>query len=306
MAKRIFGFDLGIASIGWAVIELDKENVNPDDGMAATGSIKGTGVRCFTEALNAADRRASRGTRRSLRHKVLRMKNIRNLLRDEGIIDIKDSDEKLNTNRLYQPLTLSEEDIDVWKLRTKHAFERILTKREIGRILYHLAKHRGYDDETYPVKIKEIDSDEVKSEKEKSDEEKALAAIAKNIKEAIKSDKTMAQLLYEDGEKIRNGKKKVAKVKKDGTTKTEEIMTYNNSIPRSYIRMEARIILKKQKELGNDFFTDDIFLQWEKIAFRQRKFNESASYLKKSIESMIGMCKHEKGEKCAPKEAPTS
>ncbi|MDR0449605.1 MAG: type II CRISPR RNA-guided endonuclease Cas9 [Rickettsiales bacterium] len=303
---KIFGFDLGIASIGWAVVDIEKENDNPENGPAANGNIVACGVRCFQEGQPAADRRIARNARRALRHKALRMKNIRKLLRDNNIIDISDMPERLKSNDFYQPMTLDNTDIDVWELRTKHAFERKLTERETGRILYHLAKHRGYDDETYPICIKEKNKDEEREHsKEEEENAKATAAIAENMK-SLPAGKTLAQSLYKPLTRIRNGKKEITKLTKKGEPKKEIVSFYTNSIPRSAIRNEARMIFETQKKFSNKVLTDEIFNAWEAIAFRQRKFNESSSPLAKSIESMVGFCKHEKGEPCAPKESPTA
>ena len=37
---RVFGFDLGIASIGWAVVDIFDENKKPEEGNACSGKIK--------------------------------------------------------------------------------------------------------------------------------------------------------------------------------------------------------------------------------------------------------------------------
>lgn len=66
------------------------------------------------------------------------------------------------------------------------------------------------------------------------------------------------------------------------------------------------MIFAHQCELGNTSISNELFEQWEKIAFYQRAFNDSDSPLYKSIENMRGFCKHEKGESVAPKESPTA
>ena len=74
MKKRIFGFDLGIASIGWAVVDFDNEYYDIETGEIVEGRILKSGVRMFPVAENpkdgsslAAPRREKRGARRSLR-----------------------------------------------------------------------------------------------------------------------------------------------------------------------------------------------------------------------------------------------
>ena len=44
MKKKIFGFDLGIASIGWAVIDHSDENFDPETGEIIEGKVVGCAV----------------------------------------------------------------------------------------------------------------------------------------------------------------------------------------------------------------------------------------------------------------------
>ena len=67
MKKKIFGFDLGIASIGWAVIEFDNEYFNPETGEIIDGKIIKSGVRCFPVAENPKDGSSLAAPRREKR-----------------------------------------------------------------------------------------------------------------------------------------------------------------------------------------------------------------------------------------------
>ena len=296
MAK-IFGFDLGVASIGWAAIEMSD---TIDEGQGFVGSkILGCGVRCFTAATNAADRRVARGMRRRLRHRALRMHQIRALLRSANLIDIPEP-KKNGHNNFYLN---RDTDTNIWRLRAVDAFQRKLTPRETGRILYHMAKHRGYDDITYPVGVtKPADADSPDTKEEL----KAIGCIADNFALLRQSgkDKTMCQVLYlKNPAQMRNKKKTITKISAKGEAKTSEESTYTNSIPRSEIFREARMILAAQKTFGNDFTA--VFDVWYPIASRQRKFNESDSPLYRSVASMRGVCKFT-GEPVAPKESPSA
>lgn len=181
--KRIFGFDLGIASIGWAVVEMYNENTEADDKMASTGEIKGLGARCFDQAQNAANRRTAREQRRRIRHRAFKMKRIRELFRQNNLIDIPEP----SKNESGWLNNFQADGIDIWQLRAVDAFERALEPREFGRILYHLAKHRGYDDITYPIYDKKSENPESKNE----DDIKAQGAILENRK-LLTENKTMA------------------------------------------------------------------------------------------------------------------
>ncbi len=230
---RIFGFDLGIASIGWAVVDIEKNNDNPESGRAALGKIQQSGVRIFSVAENpkdgsslAAPRREKRSIRRMLRRKALRMKEVRALLENSGFGN--------------QNIVVGADDIDVWALRGDDAFCRKLSARELSRVLIHMAKHRGYKS--------------MRKSAEENDTEtgKVLVSIARN-RERMGEYKTMAQMIYRTNcncaKKYRNG---------DGV--------YDNSIPREEIERELDLIFEAQQKYG--LFSRELLENYKKIAFR--------------------------------------
>lgn len=232
---RIFGFDLGIASIGWAVVDIEKENNNPEMGRAAVGKIQQSGVRIFSIAENpkdgsslAAPRREKRAVRRALRRKALRIKEIRNLLEQSGLGN--------------QNIIIKDNDVDVWALRGEDAFNRKLSERELSRVLVHMAKHRGYKS--------------MRKSAEESDKEtgKVLESIARN-QQRMAEYKTMAQMIYRTNcnatKKYRNGDN-----------------TYDNSIPRKEIERELNLIFDAQQKYG--LFTPALLERYKQIAFRVR------------------------------------
>ena len=232
---RIFGFDLGIASIGWAVVDIEKENNNPEMGRAAVGKIQQSGVRIFSIAENpkdgsslAAPRREKRAVRRALRRKALRIKEIRNLLEQSGLGN--------------QNIIIKDDDVDVWALRGEDAFNRKLSERELSRVLVHMAKHRGYKS--------------MRKFAEESDKEtgKILESIARN-QQRMAEYKTMAQMIYRTNcnatKKYRNGDN-----------------IYDNSIPRKEIERELNLIFDAQQKYG--LFTPALLERYKQIAFRVR------------------------------------
>lgn len=127
--KYTLGLDLGIASIGWSVIHLDKNR------------IENLGVRIFTEAENpktgeslAMPRRQARGARRRLHRKAVRMNQLRKLFVQEGLL----TPQEKKTFALTHPNSLSP-----WQLRSE-GLDRLLNPTEWARILFHIAKHRGF------------------------------------------------------------------------------------------------------------------------------------------------------------------
>lgn len=277
MKKRIFGFDLGIASIGWAVVDFDKEYFNRETGEVIDGKIIGSGVRCFPQAENPKDgsslavlRRKKRLARRTCRRKARRMLAIKNLFIAHHLItNLKDLD----------ALYTAQSGGDVWTLRVE-GLSRQLSATELVRVLTHLAKHRGF--KSYR-----------KAEEEKDgDGGKVLKAIKEN-KALLNGteNKTLAQIIVEQAGL--NGKKRNC-TQKDA--KGKDVAVYNNSIPREEIEKELKLIYNKQKSY--QIFSEKLYEDFKKIAFRFRPVG--------SIEKMIGYCTLEKNEKRAPKEAPSS
>ena len=119
MNKYILGLDVGIASVGWAIVEKD------------TYSIIDSGVRLFQEgtAEDNAARRTKRGTRRLTRRRKQRLEDFIQLSKDFNII--------------VKPTFLS----DPLSLRIKGLTEK-LTNDEIFTALYHIIKYRGTSLET--------------------------------------------------------------------------------------------------------------------------------------------------------------
>ena len=117
--KYTIGLDIGIASVGWAVINNDKSR------------IENLGVRIFKKAeepdgksLNLA-RREARGTRRRIRRKAMRMQKVKELFIKYELI----TREELES--LYVIDNITE---DVWELRALGLDEK-LDRKEWARVL---------------------------------------------------------------------------------------------------------------------------------------------------------------------------
>ncbi len=112
-SKYVLGLDLGVTSVGWAL--LDPANNQPID----------QGVYLFDQANKAEDRRAARSTRRRYNRTRYRKLRLKKLLADNGI----DLSSKPNNELL--------------ELRNK-GLEDKLSEQEIVDILYFFVKNRGY------------------------------------------------------------------------------------------------------------------------------------------------------------------
>ena len=277
MKKKIFGFDLGIASIGWAVIDHCDENFDPETGEIIEGKVVGCGVRCFPVAENpkdgsslAAPRREKRLLRRITRRKARRMLGIKRLFVAKGLV--------ASTTEL-EALYAEQTGGDVWNLRAE-ALRRPLSKEELLRVLTHLAKHRGF--KSYRKAAEEADKESGR----------ILTAIAENRKETA-GFQTLAQMIVErakhsDDHKMRNY------TPQKGPNKG--VAVYVNSIPREDIEKETKLIFEYQKQFG--LFTEDLYRDFCRIAFRYREAG--------SVGHMVGRCRFEPEQPRAPKEAPSA
>ncbi|MFD1067992.1 type II CRISPR RNA-guided endonuclease Cas9 [Oceanobacillus locisalsi] len=123
------GLDIGISSVGWAVINLDKNR------------IEDMNARVFDVAENpkngsslAAPRREARSMRKRLRRRRYRVGRVRDFIIKKGLLS------EVEADNLFE---WQDGDLDVWLVRV-NGLERHLSDREFARILIHYAKNRGF------------------------------------------------------------------------------------------------------------------------------------------------------------------
>ncbi|MCX8519640.1 MAG: type II CRISPR RNA-guided endonuclease Cas9 [Methylophilaceae bacterium] len=165
-----FGLDIGMASVGWAVLNEQR--------------IIDLGVRCFDkaetdkegESLNLA-RRSARLMRRRLRRRAWRLTKLARLLKRQGLID--------DVNLFKQPPGFA---TNLWQLRVD-ALQRCLGAEEWARVIYHLCKHRGF----HWLSKAEEKKAETDSAGESGKVKKGLAATTRLMQE--KGYQTVAQMV---------------------------------------------------------------------------------------------------------------
>ncbi|MEQ1602016.1 MAG: type II CRISPR RNA-guided endonuclease Cas9 [Methylophilaceae bacterium] len=160
LGELVFGFDIGIASVGWAVLN--------------TSRIVDLGVRCFDKAETAKEgeslnlaRRNARLLRRRLRRRAWRLTKLARLLKKHGLI---------SDVALFQPE--HPYAVSLWELR-KQGLDRLLTAEEWARVIYHLCKHRGF----HWVSRAEEQKAEADSKGEGGKVKQGLAGTARLMKE---------------------------------------------------------------------------------------------------------------------------
>jgi CRISPR/Cas system Type II protein with McrA/HNH and RuvC-like nuclease domain len=126
-----FGFDIGIASVGWCVLN--------------ETHIVDLGVRGFDPGEDSdgkphnQTRRAARVARNRLRMRRWRLNQLLRLFCDVEIIPRPDAQLLMTP-----PRTKGEPEMGPWQLRAQ-GLERQLDPVEWARVLYHLVKHRGFE-----------------------------------------------------------------------------------------------------------------------------------------------------------------
>ncbi len=241
MSKIVLGLDLGITSIGWALVNVDDKIEN--------NKIIDSGVRIFTIAEHPKDgkslalpRREARSARRTTKRKAQNLRAIKRLLLTNNILTQNELDALFIGNKGQK---------DVWELRRESLY-RELNTRELSRIMIHLAKHRGYKSNRK--------SDEVTDSEGKA----VLSGIGHN------------KTILESSEFLTVGEYISTKEKKRNGKDSEGKLNYENSVARSMLEQEIDIIFAKQKEFGNKFVNDELLQSYKKIAFEQRPLKSVA------------------------------
>ena len=154
MPYYTLGLDLGVASIGWALISEYGDNFNLEawgsrifeqglesDGLDAISRGKGTS--------RAAERRLKKASRRQYSRRRDRKEKLKRILTENGMLPDPFTPDFFIAldQKLMQTLPEAEREhashIAPYLYR-KLALDRPLTKEEFGRAIYHLAQRRGY------------------------------------------------------------------------------------------------------------------------------------------------------------------
>ncbi|MBX9597391.1 MAG: type II CRISPR RNA-guided endonuclease Cas9 [Burkholderiales bacterium] len=257
--RYVLGLDLGIASIGWAIYDIDKS------------TIEKCGVRLFDAAENpktkeslATPRRLARGQRRRIRRRAYRMEKIKEYLIQSGLLT-QDELAKLFISPEKTPSKSSR--YDVYELRYQ-ALDHQLTNTQLAQILIHLAKHRGFKSNR---------------KNDKSVDGKINNKLKENHQLLIdKSYRSIGEMLYKDDD--------------FSTNRRNRFGEYRVMLQRTDIEDEARIILERQQQLGNELISTGFIEHYLKMFNWQKSFDWRGNIIE-----MVGSCQFEKAEKRAPK-----
>nr|WP_314765267.1 type II CRISPR RNA-guided endonuclease Cas9 [uncultured Neisseria sp.] len=263
----ILGLDIGIASVGWTIVEIDDKE-NPI-------RLIDLGVRIFERAevpktgdSLAAARRSARSIRRLIRRRAHRLLRTRRLLKHEGVLTPEDFDE----NGFIKLLPNTP-----WQLRTA-ALDRRLAPLEWAAVLLHLVKHRGYLSQR-------------KNEEQTADKE--LGALLKGV-----ADNTHA---LQAGNFRTPAELALNKFEKESGHIRNQRGDYSHTFSRKDLQAELVLLFEKQKEFGNPHVSDDLKNGIENLLMTQRPALSGDA-----IQKMLGHCTFEPTEPKAAKNTYTA
>ena len=267
--KYSLGLDIGTSSIGWAVLDLDKERIHD------------LGVRIFERPEDpqngdslAKPRRDARSARRRLKRRRQRLNHLKQFFIDQNILTKDRVEEVLDYKSDFNKL-------DVYDLRARVLTEE-LSPEELLKVLYQIAKRRGFKSNRKIV--------------EESDKEGGRVTSALKANEKFLADNnytTVGDALSRD--------------EKFALHKRNKRDDYTNSFARDDFLRELEAIIKTQRNYAlrdipeqaiNELIygIDDGQVTNVSAIMYQRPF-----MTKELIEKMVGNCTFEKDEKRTPK-----
>ena len=267
--KYSLGLDIGTSSVGWAVLDLDKERIHD------------LGVRIFERPEDpqngdslAKPRRDARSARRRLKRRRQRLNHLKQFFIDQNILTKDRVEEVLDYKSDFNKL-------DIYALRSKALTEE-LSPEELLKVLYQIAKRRGFKSNRKVV--------------EESDKEGGRVTSALKTNEKFLADNnytTVGEALSRD--------------EKFALHKRNKRDDYTNSFARDDFLCELEAIIKTQRNYAlknvpepaiNELIygIDDGQVTNVSAIMYQRPF-----MTKELIEKMVGKCTFEDGEKRAPK-----
>lgn len=145
--KYSLGLDIGTTSVGWAVIDLDKERIHD------------VGVRIFEKPEDpqsgkslAEPRRTARSTRRRLKRRRQRLNALKTFFVTHDLLNQEQIEHILAPTNQYNP----------YEIRVRAITEKV-SNEELFLALYHIAKRRGYKSNRKSVEEKDTESSRVLS-----------------------------------------------------------------------------------------------------------------------------------------------
>lgn len=230
------GLDIGVASVGWAVVALN-------DAAQPCGFIR-LGSRIFKRAEQpdtgeslAAPRRMARSMRRRIRRKALRKQDLYRLMEQCD----------LATQEELSALFAAGHLEDIYALRTR-ALDESVTSQEFARILLHLMQRRGFKSNR-------------RTANSSKDDGLLLQAVTQNQQRMAENGyRTVGEMLYKDSLFCSHKRNKGE--------------AYLSTVSRDEIAREAQTLFAVQRGFGQPWATPELEAEYLSILLRQRSFDE--------------------------------
>lgn len=263
-----FGLDIGIASVGWAVLNESR--------------IVDLGVRCFDKAETAKEgeslnlaRRSARLLRRRLRRRAWRLTKLARTLKREGVIS--------DVSLFKQSPEKGTPAVRSWQLRVD-ALDRKLEAEEWARVIYHLCKHRGFH------WISKAEEKAAESDNEGGKVKKGLAGTKKLMLE--KNYRTAAEMVlkeFPDAQRNKHG-------------------DYSKALSRILLADELKILFAHQRKFGNPHASEALETAILGSGDRKCGlfWKQEPALSGEALLKMLGKCTFEKNEFRAPKTSFTA
>lgn len=319
---KVLGFDIGVASIGWALVE--------------DSVLKDCGVRIFTKAENPKDgsslalpRREARSSRRRLARKKARLNELKRLIAVEFGLNLEDflanagelprvyggiekeirgkmrktPEGKDKLKKMLAPFHISP-----YELRAK-ALEHKLESSEFARVILHIAKHRGYGNK-HAKDSNDNDRGKVKKaiSENKAEMQKWAQKNGKNINEC-----TVGEYLYKE---FYQQKRDLSEKSPKNAFATQEFQNVRNKkdnyarcVAQSELKRELELIFEKQKRLGWKFSEQKYQIFDENRKIKEADFERAVmevAFLQRPLKSFadkVGKCTFFADEFRAPKDS---
>lgn len=272
--QTTIGLDIGIASVGWAVIN-DKQIIN-------------LGVRAFDKAEDEKGNaygtqwRELKVARRRIHRKVTRLKKLRRALHAAGVVPSQ------NTTHFKTPHLKRKEQnaLSPWGLRSA-GLDRLLLPSEWARALYHIVKHRGFLSTRKAERVA-VDNPDKQTDPNKKEKQGLLAGVARtegylkpNVQGAVMY-RTIGEMSVKHPEFQKNKRNKAG--------------SYVNSVSRLLLKDELVALFKAQREKGNPAAGEALEAQVIHLLMFQEPALSGAALI-----NMLGHCTFEKQCKRAAK-----
>ncbi|MBR4876116.1 MAG: type II CRISPR RNA-guided endonuclease Cas9, partial [Rhodocyclaceae bacterium] len=220
-------------------------------------------------------RRTARLARHRLQHRKWRLMKLARLLKREGLID--------DARLFAKGLKLSKDDkATAWELRRK-GLNELLTPQQWARVIYHLAKHRGF---YWASKAEEAAmGKDAKGEGGKV--KKGLQASEERMRKEGKNYRSAAEMLLGEFPEAQRNKDK----------------QYDKALSRILLGEELALLFQHQRALGNPHASER--LQTKILGTGDRKsglfWQQKPALSGEKLLKMLGKCTFERNEYRAPK-----